>query len=542
MKVKTNKLRNSILLFFNIISFLGHTQSFPGGFMENGMDTVVRSRLDSSQIAAFMPQRGLFTFPAPYNTQGVRITNASDCQGSDCVSYIGYSYWRNTNNHVGSDSMLIFIGLDKSKGGTGPTLFSYNKINDKVRNLGPLFDASSTFRWNSGEGWYFSAVLPSKLYITGGTALIRYDVITRVFDTIFDVRNFFGADKYIWQCHTSNNDRMHSFALRKNDSTYAYLGSGVYDELLDSMYYFPAIGDYDECQVDKSGKWLLIKENVDSLYGEDNVIINLETGEQRVLLDQDGAAGHSDNGYGYMVAADNWGVVGDTKLWRFSDHPFKWTRVMRGRNWSDFSNCGYASWHMSWANAKDTLEIPVNKQYVVVSAASENGCPRCDEISAFRLDTSLDVLVIAPTMTDYHKTGGSGDMLPGYSKMPKGNVDITGKYFIWSSNIGSDRLDVFIAKIPSQLLIPDSVMTSVPHSKEKNDSVKIFPDPATNNITIVTPQKAIIEILNIKGQLIKSIVPNNNNTNIDVSEFPNGVYVVEVKTEKGVDIKKFVKE
>ena len=305
-----------IILLTVVFAGKDYSQSFPGGFIENGMDTVVRLRLDSSQIAAFMPQRGLFTFPAPYNTQGVRITNANDCQGGDCVSYVGYSYWRNINNHVGCDSMLIFVGLDKSKGGTGPTLFSYNKITDQARNLGPLFDTTSVFNLYSGEGWYFSAVLPSKLYIKGVSTLIRYDVITDIFDTIFDVRDFFGTDKYLWQCQSSNNDRMHSFTLRE-DVTYISLGSGVYDELLDTMYYFPAIGDLDECQIDKSGKWLLVKENVDFLYGEDNRIFNLETGEERVLLDQDGAAGHSDNGYGYMVAADNWGEVGDTKLWRF---------------------------------------------------------------------------------------------------------------------------------------------------------------------------------------------------------------------------------
>ena len=207
------------------------------------------------------------------------------------------------------------------------------------------------------------------------------------------------------------------------------------------------------------------------------------------------------------------------------------------------------SWHLSFADAKDTLEVPVNKQYVVASAASENGCPRCDEITAFRLDTTLDVLVIAPTMTDYHKTGGSGDMLPGYSKMPKGNVDITGKYFIWSSNIGSNRLDVFITKIPSQLLVPDSVLTSVVPLEEKNDMVKIFPNPANDNLTIETSQKSYIEILSIEGQLIQTLPPcreagatTGNKTNINVSVFPSGVYIVEVKTEKGIEVRKFVKE
>ena len=88
-----------------------------------------------------LPARGPFTFPAPYNTIGVRLTNAGDCGGADCVNYVGYSYWRNTNNHVGSDTMLIFLTLDRARGGGGPTLFSYDKTTDQVTVVGPLFDA-----------------------------------------------------------------------------------------------------------------------------------------------------------------------------------------------------------------------------------------------------------------------------------------------------------------------------------------------------------------------------------------------------------------
>ena len=52
-------------------------------------------------------------FPAPYNTTGVRLTNATDCAGgADCLWYVGYSYWRNMNNHVGSADMYIFLGTD----------------------------------------------------------------------------------------------------------------------------------------------------------------------------------------------------------------------------------------------------------------------------------------------------------------------------------------------------------------------------------------------------------------------------------------------
>src|SRR5688500_14681412 len=60
-----------------------------------------------------LPDRGPFTMPAPYNTTGVRLTNADDRGDGDCVNYIGYSYWRNTNNLVGSDTMQNFLSLDR---------------------------------------------------------------------------------------------------------------------------------------------------------------------------------------------------------------------------------------------------------------------------------------------------------------------------------------------------------------------------------------------------------------------------------------------
>jgi hypothetical protein len=141
----------------------------PGGFVESSASRVARPLLSASQIAAFLPSRGPFTFPAPYLTRGVRLTNASDCGGSgDCINSVGYSYWRNINNHAGSDTMLIFLGSDQAKGGVGPMLISYNKVTGETRNLGPIFPASNRLAWSTGEGWYFSATRPSTLYLNDG--------------------------------------------------------------------------------------------------------------------------------------------------------------------------------------------------------------------------------------------------------------------------------------------------------------------------------------------------------------------------------------
>jgi hypothetical protein len=73
-------------------------------------------------------------------------------------------------------------------------------------------------------------------------------------------------------------------------------------------------------------------------------------------------------------------------------------------------------------------------------------------------------------------------------------------------------------------------------------SIKIFPNPSSTKFTISVSQKSEIEILNIEGQIIKSITADENTATIDVSGFAKGMYFVKVKTEKGIAVKKFIKE
>src|SRR5262245_53064920 len=239
----------------------------PGGFVEPATSTETRTR-----VVPPLPARGPFTFPAPYNSTGVRLTNASDCGGADCVRYVGYSYWRNINNHVGSNAMLIFLSLDRRLGGGGPTLYRYDKTTDQVTVVGPLFDASHPLSWASGEGWYWSGTQPTKLYVNQGAKLLRYDALARSLETVFDASTQFGTDKYIWQMHSSADDRVHSATLRSS-ATYEMLGCLVYRETTRQFSYFARVGTLDECQVDDSGRWLLIKENADGAAGEDNVVV-----------------------------------------------------------------------------------------------------------------------------------------------------------------------------------------------------------------------------------------------------------------------------
>ena len=416
-----------------------------GGFLESATSTAYREPLSAGTLQSILPARGRFTFPSPYSTLATRLTNATDCGGSDCVNHVGYSYWSNINNHVGSDTMLVFLGLDRSRGGSGPTLFTYNKTTGETRNAGALFDAGDPLSWSTGEGWYFSATAASALYINDGPLMLRYDVLTRSAETVYDVRLLLGrTDVYLWQMHSSADDRVHS-ATVKHATTFEPLGCVTYREDTGSSNFFPRMGDFDECQIDKSGRWLLIKDNLDGRNGEDNRIIDLETGVEQVFYDEDGAAGHSDAGFGYMVAEDNYASLpGAARVWNFNENftaPGQGTLVYHVTSWS--SGLGY----IAHGNAQSNL--PLTQQTVCSSNATRLALPRVNEIVCYRLDGSLQVLVVAPNMSDLDAPGGGSD---DYAKLPKGNRDVTGEYFVWTSNTGSNRLDAFIVHVPEAKL------------------------------------------------------------------------------------------
>lgn len=73
-------------------------------------------------------------------------------------------------------------------------------------------------------------------------------------------------------------------------------------------------------------------------------------------------------------------------------------------------------------------------------------------------------------------------------------------------------------------------------------NVSIISNPTSDNITIIVPQKATIEIININGQIIKTIKLVDKMTTIDLSNLSRGVYIACVKTENNILTKKIIKE
>lgn len=438
----------------------------PGGFVEKAGAQTFRARFTAAQIATFLPAAGptgRFTFPAPYNTEGVRLTGVADCAGGqDCLWPVGYSYWRNINNHAALDTMYVVLGFDRGRGGAGPSLISYNKLTDQVINLGPLFSTDSPFSYSTTEGWYFSGTAATRLYtFLPGTAVLRgFDVLTRQFDATPAI-DLAACPRpsvcpndaaFIFQPHSSDDDRVHSATVQ--NAAFQRLGCVVFDA--GRFVYVPIRAGYtlDECHVDKSGRWLLVLET--QADGKlDNRVFDVATGAQTALTDAAGALGHLDTGFGYAVGADNYNALPNASILltfpiTTTDRPLG-PVVHFNKRW-DIA----AANHIAHGNA--IAGRPPEDQYACGSNASRVA-DMADEIICFPLDPnrhadgSLDVLVVGQVMTDLDAPGGNDSDGDDYEQMPKGNLDVTGRYFIWTANLGGNRLDAFLVKVPAELLV-----------------------------------------------------------------------------------------
>ena len=440
-----------------------------GGFLETAGSPALRPRFTRAQIQSFLPAanaRGRFQFPAPYNTTGARLTNDTDCaSGSDCVWYVGYSYWRNMNYHVGSTSMYIFLGTDRARGGSGPILLRYDKLTDAVQKIGPLFSSSSPYSHATGEGWYFSGRFATRLYVSlaGSPLLRRYDVVRRQFESAaaMDLRNCPrpatcpSNSAFITQPHSSDDDLVHSATVQ--NASWQRTGCVVYQSAGRRFrFYAPPVGYLlDECHVDKSGLWLMLLETRPDGVRR-NRVVDLTRGTITSIQDVNGALGHLDRGFGYAVGADTFNPLPNaTILLKFP--VARTTRpigpvVHFNKRW-DMA----AANHVAHGNARGN--VAPESQYACGSNASRVA-DMADEIVCFPIDAgrnadgSLDVLVVAQVLTDLDAAGGGDDNADDYEQVPKGNLDVTGRYFLWTTNLGGDRLDAFVVKIPAERLEP----------------------------------------------------------------------------------------
>ena len=86
---------------------------------------------------------------------------------------------------------------------------------------------------------------------------------------------------------------------------------------------------------------------------------------------------------------------------------------------------------------------------------------------------------------------------------------------------------------------------SVGINEQQESRIKLYPNPATDKITVETsgtPQESHLAIVNAQGQefIIRQITQPK--TQLDLSSLPSGVYFVRLTNDKTVEVGKFVKQ
>ncbi len=96
--------------------------------------------------------------------------------------------------------------------------------------------------------------------------------------------------------------------------------------------------------------------------------------------------------------------------------------------------------------------------------------------------------------------------------------------------------------IPTNIVL-NTLANIVGIDEIKDDGlVNVYPNPANSSITIETLQVSSIEILNPEGQILKTLTQTETKSSIDVSQLPAGIYFIKATSEKGMVVRKFVKE
>jgi len=89
------------------------------------------------------------------------------------------------------------------------------------------------------------------------------------------------------------------------------------------------------------------------------------------------------------------------------------------------------------------------------------------------------------------------------------------------------------------------IVTGILENNVSTENILLYPVPAYDNIVVESPaisKNTLISIFNIQGQLLLNQSLTQEKVEIDISSFSKGMYFLKVNTDKGMEIKKFIKE
>ncbi len=75
-----------------------------------------------------------------------------------------------------------------------------------------------------------------------------------------------------------------------------------------------------------------------------------------------------------------------------------------------------------------------------------------------------------------------------------------------------------------------------------SNNIQIFPNPSNGIFTIAGDDIVSIDIINIKGEIIRSDQNiSQKNNNLDISDMPNGIYFIKINSKLSSELRKIIK-
>jgi outer membrane protein assembly factor BamB len=320
------------------------------------------------------------------------------------------------------------------------------------------------------------------------------------------------------------------------DSIYAYRGDN--HTLLwtypvhDVMYHGTAVAD-----LDKDGKpELVIGSYNDTLY-----CINGENGTTKWKYAASGgyigapaSIGDIDSdGYCEVVFVSGYKVCAlsntGTLQWQYNIPGY--SGAFRGCALADINNDAFPDVIFGTDNGK-VIALMGNNGTLIWSidlaahyGNSDFGIDHAPLISDFDNNDTLDVFIVG-----------------GYSEYPAFQNNFGRAYMLTAGKGNGPDWLMFQRDIRRQSSLCKDTTNAVIENPEQKNEIKVFPNPTHNKIEVTGLDNGTIEIINLQGQIVKTLNTSGTKTTIDLSKLPSGLYLVKILSYEGVVTKKLIKE
>jgi hypothetical protein len=76
-----------------------------------------------------------------------------------------------------------------------------------------------------------------------------------------------------------------------------------------------------------------------------------------------------------------------------------------------------------------------------------------------------------------------------------------------------------------------------------DSTILVYPNPTKGTINVTSNFNIkSIELYDIQGRILETVIENNNSLKLDISEKQNGIYFLKINSENGSKVEKIIKE